>query len=191
MLRRFQFLSPVLLIAAVAAMAPAVQGDSDWHLTMFGGQMTDNVWEEAILPSETKLIDSDLIGVGAARDLTTWRGFDFGIEGQVVGHFGVQDHFEFNLPLYARYETPTGWRVFKSFTFGIGLSYATKVPQTEINRDGDSTQAMIYWMGEIEFHLPSDNYTLVFRLHHRSDGYGAFAENSGSNALVLGLRRGF
>lgn len=180
-----------LAVMIVAALAPNAQGEPAWELTVFGGQMTDNVWEEAILPGQTELVDSYLIGCGVARDFAAWRAFDFGIEGQAVAHFGAQDHLEFNVPFYARYSTPEGWRIFKSFTFGLGLSYATKVPQTEIDRDGQSTREMFYWMGEIEFHLPSDDYTMVFRLHHRSDGYGVFEENSGSNALVLGLRRKF
>lgn len=173
------------------ALAVAAQAKTDWDLTVFGGQMTDNVWEEALIPGQTEWVDSYLIGLAVGRDLAGWRSFDFGVEGQVVGHFGDQDHFEFNLPFYARYQTPTSWKIFKSFTFGLGLSYATEVPQTEIDRDGESTRTMFYGMGEIEFHLPVDPLTLVFRLHHRSDGYGVFDADSGSNAFVLGLRRRF
>lgn len=191
MSRRHPSRSLITLLAVILTLSLTARGESPWELTLFGGQMTDNVWEEAILPGKTEWVDSYLVGLGAARDFAAWRAFDFGFEGQIVGHFGAQDHFEFNLPLYARYYTPPSWRVFKSFTFGLGLSYATRVPQTEIDRDGRSTREMFYWMGEIEFHLPSDHYTMVFRLHHRSDGYGVFAENSGSNALVLGLRREF
>jgi hypothetical protein len=51
---------------------------------------------------------------------------------------------------------------------------------------------MFYWMvGEIEFHLPAEATTLVLRLYHRSDGYGVFSADSGSNALLLGLRHIF
>ncbi len=160
----------------------------DWIVTAFGGQLTNNVWEEAINPSETKFIDSYVVGLGVARDFAQRGRFDFGWEIQAVGHFGDQDHFEFNTPVYARFNTPESWRILKSLTFGLGLSYATKVPSTEIERGRDSTRTLVYWMGEMEFHLPPENLDLVFRLHHRSDGYGLFPHDTGSNAFVLGLR---
>jgi hypothetical protein len=189
--RRPALLSSVLLIIAVSASTPALRGEAHWILTAFGGQMTDNAWEEALNPAETDFIDSYLVGLAVGRDFASRGAWHFGWESQVVSHFGEQDHFELNLPFYARYQTSATWKFFKSFTFGLGLSYASEVPQTEINRDGESASTMLYWMGEIEFHLPSETTTLVFRLHHRSDGYGVIDVDSGSNALVLGLRRKF
>jgi len=70
----------------------------------------------------------------------------------------------------------------------LGLSYATDVPESEIDRGGDSTRTLVYWMAELEFYLPPDFLTLVFRLHHRSDGYGLFPEDSGTNAFLAGIR---
>ncbi len=188
-------LTPFLLLAWLSCASPTLGEESRanerWNLTSFAGQMTDNVWEEAIVPGKTDLIDSHLIGLALGRDFATRGAFDFGWEGQIVAHFGAQDHWEFNLPVYSRYHFPAHWRGIKSVTFGLGLSYATKIPQTEIDRSGESTRTLFYWMGEIEFHLPVEAMTAVFRLHHRSDGYGVFEADSGSNALVLGLRRNF
>jgi|GEM_PF-3079904 len=178
-------------LAFVLGMVTAIDVRAEWDLTLFVGQMTDNSWEETINPGKTDFIDSYLIGVAAGRDFASKGPFRFGIEGQIVGHFGTQDLLEFNVPIYARYLTPEDWRIFKSFCFGIGLSYSTQIPQTEINRDGESSHILFYWMAEIEFYLPTDELSLVLRLHHRSDGYGVFATDSGSNALVLGLRHQF
>ena len=188
MLRRNNILSPVSLLVAALALTPAARGESQWTLTAFGGQMTNNAWEEALNPTKTDFIDSYLVGLAVGRDFASRGNWDFGWEGQIVGHFGEQDHFEFNAPVYFRYQLPENWRILKSLTFGIGLSYATEVPQVEIDRDGESGHTLIYWMGEMEFHLPADNVNLVFRLHHRSDGYGVFPYDAGSNAFVLGLR---
>jgi hypothetical protein len=44
-------------------------------------------------------------------------------------------------------------------------------------------------MGELEFRHPDEDTTFILRLHHRSDAYGLFTTNSGSNALVFGLKR--
>ncbi len=188
-------LIPFLLITWLGSANPALgeenKGEGRWNLTPFGGQMTDNVWEESIVPGKTELVDSHLIGLALGRDFASRGAVDFGWEGQIVAHFGAQDHWEFNLPVYSRYHFPAHWRGLKSATFGLGLSYATKIPQVEIDRDGESTRLLFYWMGEIEFRLPVETMTMVFRLHHRSDGYGVFETDSGSNALVLGLRRNF
>ena len=178
--------------AAMALTADlAARAETPWQWTAFGGQMTDNAWEEALDPTKTAFIDSYLVGLAVGRNFASRGNWDFGWEGQVVGHFGAQDHVEFNAPMYFRYQLPESWRVLKSLTFGIGLSYATEVPQTEIDRDGESGHTLVYWMGEMEFHLPAENLNLVFRLHHRSDGYGVFSYDAGSNAFVLGLRRSF
>jgi len=142
-------------------------------------------------PGKTDFVDSYLVGIAVGRDIAVSGPFHFGIEGQIFGHFGEQNLLEFNVPLYARYHTPNDWRVLKSLTFGLGLGYATETPQTEVNRDGESTRLLFYWMGEIEFYLPSEELSLVFRLHHRSDGYGVFEADSGSNAFLIGLRKAF
>jgi len=157
-------------------------------VTVFGGRLTDDRWESSVNLAETDWIDSYIAGFALSRDFARHGNFHFGWEIQIVYHFGVQDHFEGNGLIYTRYELPADWRIFKSLSFGIGLSYATEVPESEIDRGGDSTNALVYWMGEIEFYLPPEELTLILRLHHRSDGYGLFPEDTGTNAIVVGLR---
>lgn len=188
MLRRTLVIWLVFLGLPLSSFADASESTNPWIFTPFGGQMTSNVWEEALNPTQTEFIDSYLVGLAVGKDFARKEKWDFGWEGQVVAHFGEQDHFEFNVPVYARYYLPESWRILKSLTFGLGLSYATEVPPVEIAIDGESSQLLVYWMGELEFHLPSDDLTLVFRLHHRSNAFGLIPEDGGSNAFVLGLR---
>lgn len=161
-------------------------------MTGFTGVMTDDVWEEAILIVGAEILDSGLIGVGIGREFAKYEQLTFGFEIQAVQHFGTQTHFEINTPLTVRYNRRGDFfRALESFSFGFGISWASEVPQTEIDRDGRSTQTMFYWMGELQFDLPETDFDLITRLHHRSDGYGVWSADSGSNALVVGLRTSF
>lgn len=178
---------------ALIATGIAAEPDTGPSAILFFGQMTDNVWEDSLQPWKTDFIDSWLLGIGVGHDWPTrWRKVTLGVEAQIVGHFGRQDHFEVNLPLLIRYHPDTPFpAALESLAFGIGLSTASKRPQTEIDRDGETSRTLIYWMGEAEFGLPLDNTTFVFRLHHRSDAYGVFDTDSGSNALAFGVKRRF
>ncbi|NNF24860.1 MAG: hypothetical protein HKN63_08670 [Rhodobacteraceae bacterium] len=152
--------------------------------------MTDNHWEETLRPWELDFLPSHFVGVGIGYEWATrLPRTGIGLEAQLVAHFGRQDHLEFNLPLIVRYYPERPFLPgLDSLAFGMGLSTTTKDPQTEIDRDGETSRTLVYWMGEFAFRLPSDDMTLVFRLHHRSDAYGAFSTDSGSNALALGIR---
>lgn len=182
------FLACTFSVAFAKTELSATEEQDEWLFTVFGGQLTENTWEEAVNPGKTEWIDSFIAGVAVGRDFAHVGNFDFGWELQMVIHFGDQSHLEGNGLLYARYNLPRDWRVWKSSAFGLGLSYSTDVPESEIDRGGDSTRALVYWMAELEFYLPPDFLTLVFRLHHRSDAYGLFPENTGTNAFVAGLR---
>ncbi len=187
-----KFCAILALAIGLAEHTPAT-AEGRWYGSGFAGAMTENEWEKVFDPSTLKFAGSALIGiaVGWERPIGDSR-FSYGFEAQAVGHSGRQDHFEFNLPLVLRY-TPTQPRRFrfKSVAFGIGPSYATKIPQVEIDRKGESQRTLIYWMGELEFTRPQPDESLYFRLHHRSDGYGLMEAESGSTGLVLGWRRSF
>jgi len=103
-------------------------------VTVFGGWMTDNNFEEVFTPWELEFRDSTLFGIAASHRI--WRYADkisLEIEGQVVRHFGNQDHWEFNLPLIARWEKfPWNDVIDTSVAFGLGPSYATEVPKEEV-----------------------------------------------------------
>ncbi|MBJ3762512.1 hypothetical protein ILP92_07120 [Maribius pontilimi] len=184
------FLAAVTTFWAASASAQVVEGPS---LVLFGGQMTDNHWEETLTPWDIDFLGSHFVGLGIGYE---WPSrlprTGIGIEAQMVAHFGRQDHLELNLPLVIRYYPDQPLLPgLESLAFGIGLSRTTKDPQTEIDRDGETSKTLVYWMGELAFNLPSDNTDLILRLHHRSDAYGLMDTDSGSNALALGVRRRF
>ena len=178
--------------AALGLAAAPVQAEGDWMVTGFAGIMTDDVWEDAIRFWQAQYIRSGLIGVGLGKEFARRGNFTFGFEAQVVQHFGRQSNFEINTPLTVRYNRPgriLPW--WESAAFGLGISWASEDPQTEFDRNGAATQVLFYWMGELAFDLPETDMEFVFRLHHRSDGYGIWEVDSGSNALALGLRKRF
>jgi len=184
------------LVVAVAGAggAHAFELDPSWerHVTFFGASMTENTSFE-IMRAEVDWADSYLVGVAAGieRQIGESR-FSWGIEGQVVRHFGKMDHWEFNVPVVLRFTPRNPWvDVFESFAFGLGLSYATEVPSVEVERTGQSQKEFFYWKAEFEFNLPNPEQSLLFGLHHRSDGYGTFENDSGSTAIALGWKRTF
>ena len=158
-------------------------------IALFGGRMTDNQWEEALVLWEADWLDSGLIGIAASHQVARRGRFALEVEGQVVKHFGDQTNWEVNAPVVGRVDVDRGW--WRSAAFGIGLSWASEPPRTEIARDGASQRWLIYWMGEVAFGKPEGAVEYVARIHHRSDGYGVFETDAGSNALVVGVRWGW
>lgn len=185
------------LITALAVMVRAVpstaEPSSRTYVDVFTGIMTENRYHDVFLPSRLDLADSALLGLGIGweRQIASSR-FHFGAQLHAVAHAGRQDHFEFNLPLIIRYvpRNPVpAW--LKSTSFGLGLSHATKVPQVELDRTGESQRNFVYWLAEIEVSTPNPGADIFFRLHHRSDGYGFFEADGGSTALSFGWRMPF
>ena len=162
-------------------------------VTIFGGWMTDNNWEDVFTPWTIDFRDSTIVGIAGSRGI--WRYNDdlsVEIEGQVVRHFGDQDHWEFNLPLLVRWGS-FSWNdvIETSVAFGLGPSYASDVPKEEVAKDGDSQQWLVYWVFELELGLAETDWSGVFRLHHRSGAFGLVTDEGGSNVLAIGLRRRF
>ncbi len=186
-LRLLLSLTVAVLSCATTAWSQPIEGPS---VVTFGGQITDNHWEEILTPWDIDLLDSYFLGVGLGYEWpSSLPRTSIGLEAQLVAHFGRQDHLEFNLPFVIRYypERPLV-PALESLAFGIGLSTTTKEPQTELDRDLETSRTLMYWMLEIAFGLPQENTSFIVRLHHRSDAYGIFPTDSGSNALALGLR---
>ncbi len=162
----------------------------DQQLAIFGGVHVAQNWEDVFAdPANIEWRDSVLFGAAYGREWDTrFPAASLGFELQGSIHAGEQDHFEFNLPAFLRLQPPDLVPV-RSFGFGLGLSYATKVPLVEVERKGQSQQLLFYWAIEAEFG-PKDGVRSTFvRLHHRSDGFGFFETDTGSNFLVVGLRR--
>lgn len=65
------------------------------------------------------------------------------------------------------------------------------MPEYERRKSGDTEQLMLFWHIEADFGLPESSWSTFLRLHHRSSGYGMFADKGGSNVLTMGLRYDF
>lgn len=191
----------VLLVAALMATAPpidaAAQGESvtprvrESQVSFFVGKHVDNTWQDVFRSTnDLEYSSSGLIGLAIGHD---WRRpggrFSYGIELQADWQFGDQYHLEFNLPVFARYHLPERAPALRSLAFGVGPSYATRVPDYEVDSRGDSQQFMMYWAMEAEFGGSGRATSFFTRLHHRSGMFGVVAEEGASNALVLGVRR--
>lgn len=177
------------LAAAVSAPAPAAEPNA---ASVFAGRLTDNKWREIAALDDIGLRDAYLLGAALSREVGGGVRWAVEVEGQVVKHFGSEQHWELNGVLLGR------WRAFPwdatlptSVAFGIGPSYATEVPPEEVAMNGASARLLLYWTVELELSRPDRPFSAFARLHHRSNGYGVFAETGGSNWLALGLRRRF
>ena len=198
--RELGFVTWFGLMMALVMSHPATAGedsasnkDRPSAVAIFGGIITDNKWEDTVAPWNLDYRDSTFVGLAASHVIGRFDDrLGFEIEGQVIRHFGDQDHWEFNLPIIARWKAfPWDEVVDTSMAFGIGPSYASKKPKVEIDNDGDSRRVLVYWMIEIEVGPPDKAWRAILRLHHRSGAFGLVADEGGSNAIVIGLRRRF
>jgi hypothetical protein len=182
------------LAACIAVASPAL-ADRPKAVTVFGGNLLDNVWEDVFLAPQDLTFEKSYIvgGAGSVVIAEPVEGLRLELEAQLVRHFGDQDHWEANLPiLTARWSRfPWSDAFDMSAAYGLGLSWTSEKPVLEVQSEGDSEQLMAYWMIELDAALPVPDWRVVARLHHRSTAYGLFGDDGGSNALVLGMRRAF
>jgi len=142
--------------------------------------------------SDRDYAGSYVTAVAAGMDLTGYKHY-LGVEGegQVVKHWGDQDHFEFNALLVLRW-LPFPWDRYlnTSFAVGEGLSYATDDPELEVEKHDRTARLLNYLMFELAFGVPQQPpWTMFIRVHHRSGVFGLFdGVSGGSNVVGLGLR---
>jgi hypothetical protein len=129
------------------------------------------------------------------RDFTLgFSGNRLEVEGQVVKHFGQQDHVEGVVSLV--YRTPdihVGGGLAVNFAFGEGMSYAFDTPAIEGHGKVKAHRLLNYLSFETEItHASLPGWSLVPRLHHRSGIWGLIAPKyAGSNYVGLGVRYDF
>lgn len=167
--------------------------DKLYSLNLYYGEISKNHADDFILDTGTiRLTDCRLAAVTLARRLYAYKDLaNLEVEGQIVKHFyGVQDHWEFNAILTAR------WNAFfwdkyveTSIAFGLGPSYATEKPEMEAILDRETSQWLAYWMVELEMGLPAHpGISFITRLHHRSDAFRIVSPGGASTAPVVGLK---
>jgi hypothetical protein len=163
----------------------------EWALTGYVGRITTvNAWHDIFShPTELEFADAYLATLALSHPLRRYHNDDLGLEteGQVVYNFGDQSHWEFNALLAARwYRFPWNDRLATTLAFGGGLSWASEVPEVEVELEGSSEQLLVYWHLEMTFTQPGSRWATTLRLHHRSGGFGLLADDGGMNALCLG-----
>ncbi len=191
------FLGMVFLVLLTGLLAKTTQASSsDYAATLYMGRMTDaKAWHNLIThPDDVGFVNVNLLAGAISWTFANYWESDLSLEleGQVVRYFGDQDHWEFNVPVTARWKQfPWNGTVKTTAAFGLGPSYATQVPPIEVELEGDSQKFLVYWFVELTFGPPKANWTTVLRLHHRSTGFGALAEDGGSNSLAAGVKFSF
>jgi len=166
---------------------------ADAALTGYVGRITTvNAWHDIVTElSELEFADAYLAALALSYTLARYRENALSVEteGQMVYNFGDQSHWEFNGLLASRWHRfPWNERLATTMAFGLGLSYATEVPEVEIALEGSSERLLIYWVLETTLAPPGARWAASIRLHHRSTGFGLLAEEGGMNALAAGLR---
>jgi hypothetical protein len=184
----------VFLVVLLLRISPGFALAQDFALSIYGGQLTKEKWEKAISP-EADFADATIIVAAGSWTIARFFGSKLTceLEAQVGKYFGDQDHWEINLPIIGLRWHRFPWEEFlaTSIAWGIGPSYATRVPEIEVETRGDSSRWLVYWFGEFSFSPPAAKWEVLLRLHHRSDGFGTVANSGGSNALCAGIRYRF
>lgn len=182
----------ILLLLLSPAFGRAENGD--WAATVYGAQISSQPgWEDIILDTAgTRFVNSYLLTVALSRQYAERKegALTIEAEGQVVRHFGEQTHWEFNaIPIVLRWNRfPWSNRFSSSAAFGLGLSYATAMPPVEVELEGESQRALVYWLMELTAGPVDARWAISLRLHHRSVAYGLMGDEGGMNAVGLGVR---
>jgi len=166
-------------------------------MTMYVAQISgEGGWEDVMVnPAFSKYVDDYLVVAALSTDYAHYRGgaLQLEAEGQVAYNFGEQHHWEFNaVPIVVRWlEFPWNQTISTSVAAGLGLSYATHVPEVEVELEGESEKLLVYWFAEITAGPVDAPWSVLLRLHHRSVAYGLLGEEGGMNGIGLGLRYRF
>ena len=185
-------LAALLALLTILLSAPAAFAEKEWAVTLLGGQYSGSRLLE--LGGKFDFKDSYTAGLSVSYQFVDWGPhIRWELEGQMLKHFGEQEHVEFASSINARWITfPWNRYLETSVAIGGGLSVTSEVPVLE-KRDPDNTDAatlLHYLVIEAAVGLPNSNWSLVARVHHRSGIFGLFS-HSGSNVLAVGLRYRF
>ena len=185
-----------MAMASTPALAESEsEPESRYFVGAYAGRAAEDRLLEIVTRYNTGFIDSWLAAV--APGFVHWRGerLRTEVEGQVVRHWGEQDHWEFNLSYAVRWmRFPWDHHVDTRVAMGLGASWANEVPFIEPRAkelgEEESTRFLGYVMLEIELAPPqSERVSGFVRLHHRSGASGLFSDiRGGSNFITGGLR---
>lgn len=185
-----------LLLVSLLVCAPA-WGEGQWHVSAYTAKNSPDRFAEILREMEAAPRRSYIDAVTLARVHPEGRWFRWESEAQLVKHRGMQDHWEANAVIVARWmRFPWDRWLDTRFAVGEGLSYASEVPPLEPRADpeeGDSARLLNYVYLELEFVAPgAPRWSGYTRIHHRSGVAGLFGGvRGGSNFIGLGVRYTF
>ncbi len=178
------------------ALAPLPE-EPKWFVSLYAGKVTlASLLGALTFDKSDGMADSYLVAADFGRELTRLFGNSLSLDvtGQVVQHFGDQDHTEFTAALALRWnDFPWNKLLNTTIAVGEGLSFATKIPALEEERRDNTSQLLNFLLFEITFALPQHpNWLLVGRINHRSGVFGLFnGVVEGSNNYAIGIRHKF
>jgi hypothetical protein len=189
----------LIAVAAMLVSAPAICDQADeWTTTVYAARISgESTWHHVLRdPFNVQYVDSYLVAGALARPYVAFFRNDslrLEAEAQLAYNFGAQDHWEINaMPIVSRWSRfPWSEHLATSIAFGLGVSYATELPEVEVQLEGSSHHWLIYWALEVTVGPPEAAWNIVMRLHHRSVAWGLMGEDGGVNAVGLGLRYRF
>jgi len=184
----------VILLVLIPFGQRNATADGRWFVSLYGGQLTYGT-ESDVVYLHTDYVDSYIGGFCVGKRLTAYKNYiRIEAEGQIVKHWELQDHFEFNALFVFRWLLfPWNDYLDTSFAIGEGISYATEEPEIEIERLDETSKILNYLMFELAFVVPKQpNWSVFGRLHHRSGLFGTInGVSGGSNAVAAGVRYTF
>jgi hypothetical protein len=192
-LRRNAATTALLCLTSFAAVS-AESGDN--AAALYVGRISSvNAWHDLITaPGKAEFVDAYVAVAALSHVVGRYHHEHLSVEaeGQVGYNFGDQSHWEFNVAAGPRWnEFPWNDTIAMTAAFQVGLSLTSETPAVEVELEGDSQQLLIYWSAEITLGPPGGAWAVLLRLHHRSPGFGLFADDGGMNALALGVRHTF
>ena len=166
----------------------------DWHVSVFSSVHSDKELSDDLLiglvTGNLDLRPSYFASIAVSRTILkdvplpvpftdrVIEGNSFEVEGQIVKHFGLQNHLEFTASILFRTGELNITDAFSvNFAVGEGLSYALRSPADEFGPTGvrglNAPKFQNFLSFEFEFsHAALPDWHLVTRLHHRSGIFG-------------------
>lgn len=189
----------MLPAACLCLLGPGAQADApppasgNKALTVYAGRMTNEHWYQSLTPG-ADFVDSRLATVAWSQTFLrpAARSWSLEWEANATKHWGLQDHWEYNLALSGRWHRfPWNDTINTSIAYGLGPSYATEIPPHEVARGGNSQKWLAFWYLELALSPPGSGWSGILRLHHRSDAFGLLGDTGSADALTLGIHHAF
>ena len=177
-MRRRTYVIILLFCGLTFGLSNPVQADEPqkpWAATIYSAFLSGNSLQDIADLSAEYENSATLLVLSLARHFATVSDdLQLEWEGQLVQHMGDQKHQEINALATTRWLSfPWDKKLDTSAAFGIGLSYATDVPELEQQNHSEAAKLLAYLLFEVEVSPESwDDYSLVIRTYHRSNAVG-------------------